>query len=152
MKSYHGCCRRPSWPAQIHLCRGPHTSHCKTYYVSDAAWPAQIHLCRGPHTSHCKTYYVGDAAWPAQIHLGLGPHTTHCKTYCLERFGPAETRDFIILKGSRLTPCGKPLQNFSPALAPKSPREGKGKNSKLVISLSESGGLVPQVGILGVVL
>ena len=29
---------------------------------------------------------------------------------------------------------------------------GKGKNSKLVISLSESGGLVPQVGILGVVL
>ena len=126
---------RGAWPAQVHLCYisgnacpaqihlglGPHTSHGKTHYVSDAAWPAQIHLGLGPHTSHCKTYYVSDAAWPAQIHLGLGPRTSHCKTHYLERFGPAETRDFIILKGSRLTPCGKPLQNFSPALAPKSP-------------------------------
>jgi hypothetical protein len=92
--------------------RHTHTSHCKTYYVSDAAWPAQIHLCRGTHTSHCKTYYFSDAAWPAQIHMCRGTHTSHCKTYYLERFVPAETRGFIILKGSRLTPFGKPAPEF----------------------------------------
>ena len=99
---------------------------------------------RHTHTRHCKMYYASDAAWPAQIHLCRGTHTSHCKTYYLERFVPAETRDFIILKGSRLTPFGKPpprilVQPSLPSLNPYANHRALATPlSKLVVSLSEA--------------
>jgi hypothetical protein len=88
----------------VDVCRGTTTKQCKTYYVGDAVFLEQIDLCHGTNIKQCKTYYVGDAVCLARISLCRGTNIKHCETYYLVGFVPTETRHFIILKGSRLTP------------------------------------------------